>query len=385
MKAIKKFLKSRKDSTFFFAYLVVAITIFLNGILVFYLPIHLDNLGFTGFQIGLLFAVSVITGLLFIFHIGIFIDRISPRRMSALGLLLIGIYLLGFSFTSLFSIILFLFFLSGFGYNVFMLTMDSFTLKKVRNSIGKRFGVYSAIRNIPFGIGMLIGGYLLFLLDFNLLLKITGIITLLIISLVCFIPDTKKSFESVGAYLKDFLNLRVILFSLLLFIFTLHWGVELVAYGLFLKENLKLNFIQMGWYMSMPLFFLGFTAIFLGKRFDRGLSAKKLLLISFLLSGFGFALMAMTTNPFISFFFRIIHDIGDGAFAVFVFTGVASYFTKCRMGGNYGLITLMTIIGRFIGALIFSPIGSAYGYQWPHIICGSIIVVAGLFILLFKK
>lgn len=385
MNALTKFFEDRKNNVFFFAYLLVAITTLLNGLIFFYVPIYLNNIGLSGFQIGVLFGLSVIVGLFFVFHIGVFTDRVSPRKMAALGLLLTSIYFIGFSQTTSFSILLLLFLLSGVGFYIFALTMDSFILKKVNHSVGKTFGRYSAIRSIPYAAGVLFGGYLLFLLDFNIVFLIVGFLTLCSIGLVLYIPDTKKSFESLGTYIKDFLNPRVLFFSILLLIFTLHWGVESVTYSLFLKHNLGLNIIQIGWYISVPIVFLGISSIFLGKRFDKDFSTKKLLLVSFLVSGFGFALMAMTTNPWLSVFFRIIHEIGDGAFSLFLLIGAKTFFTRYRIGGNYGLITLVTVIGRFLGSVIFSPIGSAYGYQWPHIISGLLIFVSGLFIFFFKK
>ncbi|WP_264861300.1 hypothetical protein [Klebsiella pneumoniae] len=41
----------------------------------------------------------------------------------------------------------------------------------------------------------------------------------------------------------------MLLFAIWLFLFYLHWGAEFTSYGLFLRENLRLSLLGMGFYM----------------------------------------------------------------------------------------------------------------------------------------
>ncbi|MBN1645485.1 MFS transporter [Candidatus Woesearchaeota archaeon] len=374
-----------RQHTFLFAYIMLAVVGLAVHSLTFFIPIYMDSLGFSGFQIGLLYAVMSITGLLFIFFIGVLTDRISARLIAVLGILFIAAQKIGFAYAELFWIVFILFFLGGIGERMYHMAFDTFTLKKIASQKGTKFGVYSFMKSVPGAVGMVLGGYLLYLTDFNIMLLVVGLIVLATLVFVKFIPDTERSVESVRHYFKDFANKRVIFFSILLFIFTLHWGVESTSYGLFLRENLGLSFIQMGWFMAVPILFLGLASVWTGWFIDRDWSPRLLLFLCFVVSGGGIALMAYFTDPFLSFVFRIIHEIGDGIFAVFVFVGASSFFTKKRIGGNFGMIGLITVLGKFAGSLIFGPMGDAYGYHVPHIVCGLLIAVSGLFLLFFRK
>jgi len=370
----------RSIPEFKYAYILVAITLFIQNLIGFYLPLYLDNLGFSGTQIGILMGVSWIPAIIFVFHMGIFTDRLTTKVVAGIGIVVSAMFFFGIGYYTLFGILLIVFFLGGLGNRMFIISMDSMTLKKEHKSKGTLYGIYTAVETISSALGLLVGGYLLYVSNFSLILKLLGVASLLSLILLFKIPKTKKSVNSVVAYLRDFKNPRVIWFSILLFIFTLHWGVEKVAYSLFLRENLGLNYIQMGWYMSIPVIFLAASALWFGKEYDKGFSSKKLLLFSFFVSGGFLALMALTSNPYFSFVFRVIHEIGDGAFSIVLFTGAATYFKSEKMGGNFGLILLILGLGGFVGSLIFSPLGAAWGYEWPHIICGALVVVSGLFI-----
>ncbi len=369
----------------FFAFLIITIFQFFNSGLYFYVPLYLESIGLSGYQIGWLFALSAITGLLFIFNMGLMADRVPIKALLMTGLLLMGVYMFGFSNTVLFPVLIILFFIGGFGNNLYLLSMDNLVLKKAGFEKGRLFGSYSATKVIPAALGMLVAGYLLTNIEFSLALKLLGFVMVTLTIMSFLVPSTQKKISPVKSYFKDFFNMKVLPFVILIFIFTIHWGVEGVAYGLFLRTNLNLSFIQMGWYMSIPIIILGFASIYMGKRYDQKPSIRTLLLAGFLMAGAGLALMAITTNPILSAFFRVIHEVGDAAFTLFMFIGAESLFAKERMGGNFGLLTLITVIGRFVGSLVFSPIGSTYGYQWPHIIAGSFIFLAGFFFLVFEK
>ncbi|NQV08687.1 MFS transporter [Candidatus Woesearchaeota archaeon] len=385
MNLVRRAFEKKKKHILFYAFLLTVFTAFVNGLTIFYLPIYLKDIGLSGFQIGILFSISVVVGFIFVFQIGVLTDRFSIRRLIAIGLSLMALYSIGFALTKSFWLLLVFFFISGFGYYLHALSLDSFTLKMVKESMGRMLGIYSAFKSIPFAVGALLGGYALYLFGFKAMLIISAILYLICIYLVFYIPKTSKKVEEVKTYFKDFFKPKILFFSFLIFIFTLHWGVEKVSYTLFLKENLGLSMIQMSWYIAVPIIFLGLASMWFGKGFDTHFSTKRLLVISFVVSGLGFALLAMTTNPWISVFFRIMHEIGDGAFMVFVFIGAKSFFSRYKLGGSYGLITIVTIAGAFFGSLIFSPIGATYGYHVPHIITGILSFVAGFFILLFKK
>lgn len=370
-------------SPFFVAYLLVMLFRFIGGMFNFFLPLHLQASGFSGFEIGLFFATAALTSLLFEFGIGIFTDRVPIKRVVAAGFVCIALYLVGFSITASLIFMLVVFFFRGLGYSLFEMSMDSFTLKHAEGNGGRRFGIYRAVTAIPDALGILLGGAFLFILDFSLSMKIAAGITLLALLGIRHIPEVHKKPHELMAYLGDFRSRRVIFFALAILLFTMHWGVEFVAYSLFLKHNLGLNLLQIGLFIGIPIIFLGLSGMLFGKLYDGGMTSTQILVIGFLVSGGGFVAMALSTNPFVAFAFRILHEMGDGAFSIFMLGGAKKFFNKERIGGDYGLIRLIMVVGTLSGALIYSPIGARSGYEVPHIIAGALIIIAGCAILAY--
>ena len=372
--------------TFSTVFVMIGILSFVMHSLHFYIPIYLKDIGLTGFQIGILFSLFSIAALITIFEAGIFADRFTSRHMIIVGLIIMGASYVVFSFTKSFWLLILLFFLIGIAKNTNGIAFDSFTLKKVhKKKKGKEFGWYAMAKSLPGVAGYIVGGLLLTIISFKMFILLVGIILLGLIFLTHLIPKTKKTKEKISTYLQDFKKPRVWIFLSFIFLFTLHWGVENVAYGLYLKEHLFLSFTQMGFFIGIPIIFLSLTTLFVGKKYNKGLKMYKILIAAFLLSGIGFLGMGLTSNPIIAFIARIIHEIGDGTFVIFIFAGAAYNFGKKRIGGDFGLVILATILAAFIGALIFSPLGEAFGYNIPHTISGIIMILTAMGFFFYHK
>jgi MFS family permease len=365
--------------------IIVAIFAFSTRLLSFFLPLHFDNLGFSGFEIGLFFAVFALAGIVSAFHTGLWNDRFDSRRLMIIGVVFFSIYLFTLSLTTSLILICIAFFIGGLGNRIFGLSADSYILKNVDKRKGFKLGFYDAIRSFSASIAILIAGYMLITFNFSNMLLISALIILIPIVIISFLPKTQVSFQEIKLYVKDIMHRRTIIFLSLLFIFTLHWGVETTSYTLFLKNNLGLSTLQMGLFMAPPIIGLGLFAIFIGNKYDKGLSHKNIFFIAFLLSGFGLFMMALFSDPYISFIFRIIHELGDGAFVVFMLVGTSEYFPKARLGGGYGFVMLTMVVSQMLGSLIFSPLGQFYGYHIPHLIAGLLIFLAGFFVFMFRK
>lgn len=62
------------------------------------LTILIPKLGLSGFQAGLLMSLSWIGQIIFALPIGLLTDRIGGRKLGALGVFLLGVGFLGFSY-----------------------------------------------------------------------------------------------------------------------------------------------------------------------------------------------------------------------------------------------------------------------------------------------
>jgi len=354
----------------------------------FFLTVFLkDYLHFSGGEIGILYAGASAATILSLFPVGIFNDRLTPRKLIILGLLLTALFYGGFLVFKSFLLILLIFILGGCGRALVDVSTDTL-LQKTRKERdpGVYFGVFNLFRSLAIAFGFILGGILLFKFDFYLVFLLVTIVCLLLIFYARQLELTESTrFEAIH-YGKDLLQPHILAFLLTIFIFALHWGAETTSYGLFLKENLSLNRVQMGLYMSVELFVLGFTAYFLGKRLDnKKTTFLRILMVGLLASGVGHIFMTYP-QPYISVFFRGLHGFGDGAIFLFMYLGIAKFFKVERIGGSTGALSFVLSLGAITGALIFGPLGEKFGYNWPLIISGAgELVILLIVILAFRE
>lgn len=367
-----------QDSVFFIPFLLVILIELISSGFVFFLPIHLSAIGLSGWQIGFLFAITTIAGLFLQFFVGVLTDRAPIRWVAVAGFVFLAAHLAGFSIAMTFLSMSLIFIFRGLAHTFLSISLESFTLKKAENS--ERIGIYVLLQHLALGIGMILSGILIFSLDFPLAMQIAAGVAVLAGFLAIRISNVPGTMEGLDVYFKDFMKPRILFFAILIFLFGSHWGVEQTSYGLFLQENLRLTTQAMGIFMGVPVMFLGLGGLFFGRMRDRGMTFKQLLIVAFLVSGGAFAAMAITTDVQISFLFRIIHEIGDGAWGIFMLAGAHVLFRTERMGGSYGLVAFSGLLGAAAGTLIYGPMGDAFGYHVPHIVSGALIVAsAGLF------
>ena len=175
-------------------------------------------------------------------------------------------------------------------------------------------------------------------------------------------------------YKQDFIKKEVLIVLFGSFLLALHFGAEAVAYGPFLKNNLHLSFQQTGLYMGLAISAMAITALIVPRWLKDPSKIRKIFFIGLLLSGFGHILM---TYPHlgISFLGRFIHEAGDVTVFMFLAYSISILFPTFRVGGNSSLITLTLITGDSMGSLIFGPIATSFGYQWPLIISGLLTLI----------
>ena len=222
--------------------------------------------------------------------------------------------------------------------------------------------------------GMFLGGILLDSIDFPLVFKISAIAPISLLVLILFVERNKKYKSNIQEYKQDLWKPDIILFAIVIFFFATHFGAELTSYSLFLKENLNLNLIQTGIYMGIAVISLGIANLAFGKLWDKGMKFRHFMSTGLIISGLGHILM-VNENYGISLFFRAFHEIGDAAIFLFLMLGIYKYFPKQRVGGTSAVIATVMILGNAVGALIYGPIGPAFGYHMPLIASGMVSIL----------
>lgn len=349
----------------------------LDMMLVFFLAIHFTNIDLTGAQIGTIFALGSLTAILTILPSGFSSDRFNSKHLITFSLTLFAIFYLGLAFTQNFYAIIALFLTGSIGKNLYTAASQSLFYKSSQNeNLKKKISLFQSLHYISIGFAVIIAGYLLDInYTFENLFLIIGGLFLAAAIIGQFILPTNETAEfNIIHYKQDLFKPAILFFMVIVFLFSLHIGAEITSYGLFLKENLKLQPLNQGLYMGIAILFMAVSVILLGKKLEH-LKAKNVLLVGLFTSGLGLILMNFQ-NPHISLLFRIIHEIGDSAVFFFLYYGVSKMFDLNRIGGNNGIFLLIISIGATIGAFFCAPIGETYGYNIALIFGGATTLIA---------
>lgn len=355
---------------------ILSIKNFLVNSIAFFLPIYFADIGFSGWQIGILLSVFAVTSLFSSFLAGLLSDRYPIKFISIGSFVLLIIYLFGLSTTVNFWIIFALFFIGGLGNNVVDIALKSFVLKVIKKKkSGKKLAFFNSITTIASGVGALLGGLFIANYQFKSIFVYLALLFLVAILFAFFIKKLTTFKYSIKMYRGDLWNKKILFFLVLIFIFTTHWGAEGTSYALLLKENFGLSQTMTGVYVGASWIIFGFLIYFVGRRIKDADSLKKILYMGLVLSGLGHILF-IYPNFIFSFIIRIFHELGDAAFEMFILVGIHRHFPTERIGGTSGVVLTVTIAGKFFGSLIYGPIGDSLGYHYPFIISGVLTLMA---------
>lgn len=338
----------------------------------FFFPIYLMGIGLDGNQIGLCLLLFTATALLTSFAIGCLEDRFGARGNAVCGIVLMAVFYTGLVAGRSFLFLLVTFFLGGLGSNMLRITMNALFLKS-HDSVrqGREIGFFNFAYQFSMGCGIIAGSLLLTRLGFRSLFAASSVMMLSLLTCAIRLRPAPVSVVPLSQYVRDLARRRVLLFSLALVLFDLHWGAEASCYAPFLKKNLGLNTWETGIFMGLPIFFLAAATYFFGRHRDRGISTVRLAIIAIVCSGVGLILFSITRSVIASFLFRLLHEFGDAAFVIFTYVGIARLFPRDRLGGTSGSMYVVMIGAQAIGAWLFSAIGGSYGYMLPHVIAGA--------------
>ncbi|MDP8225456.1 MAG: MFS transporter [Candidatus Lernaella stagnicola] len=350
-----------------------------SAVTVFWLPVYFsDVLGFSGAQIGLLFALNAVTGMLAAFPAGLGNDRLSSRFWVVLGLLTQAVTLVWFDHVEAFAICIVAYFFWSMTFSLFRISIETQMLKTDSgDKTAQRIGVFVAWRFGGLGVGSLLAGFLLTRFGFHVTFMFVAIVCVVLIVPALLLPRTPVRRVNLREYAADFMDRRVLLFVSWMFLFCTHWGSEYTCYSLFLKKSLGLSLRQMGAYMAVEFSAFLFVGLLLAPRL-RTMAIRNACLIGGLLAS-GIGLLGMvSSNVFVSVSFRFVHGLGDATMMVLIYLGIARLFNAERIGGSTGVVNLAMMTGLIVGALVASPVGEHFGYGVPIWASGMMLVLLAL-------
>ena len=117
---------------------------------------------------------------------------------------------------------------------------------------------------------------------------------------------------------------------------------------------------------------MAFSALYFGGAEFRPARNKRRMLLAMGVSGAGLMLMTLKP-PALSFGFRVVHEIGDGALGVLIAVFVSRLFAKKSIGGSAGMVLSVQILGQMVGGLLLTPLGFRYGLAIPFLVGGGLL------------
>jgi len=352
----------------------------------FLIPLYFLKIGLNGWQIGFIVSLYGLAPLLFSFPTGWINDRFSIIRIIQAALAILSLLFLLIGWTANFYLLAIIFLLLGMANNALDVSLNSLYYKdETQMDLNKKYSLLAFWLALGTATGTFLGGVLTHYYDFRMMFFIYSIFLLIVLLAVKNIGQEIFFAVPLKEYRLNLFNRKTILFAVMIFVLTLHWGAEGTVYSPFLREFFGLNNLQISLYISLPLFALALSSFFIGLMKYNDLKNKNFFLSAMFLSGIGHIFM-VNNNVYLSFFFRVVHEIGDGFLGALVVLYISRLFEKRSIGGSSGVLLATMTLGHMVGALVFSPLGQNVGLQYPFLISGFLLVLnTGFAYFVFRK
>jgi MFS transporter, DHA1 family, multidrug resistance protein len=343
-----------------------------------YITIYWIDLGFSHLQVGIFVSVFPLTSLLLMIPFGLYVDRISPKKLVIASEFIFALAIAGLMTThDLWATMLFLV-VGGIGNSLFSNALPALFYKTLGNEVrGFKLGIFSASTLVGYGLGPLLAGYILQTADMQavFMFALAGVVPLFIVSLL--LADAPGMAVKLSDYKADLSNKSVLAFIILVFFFSLHAGPEQASLSLFLNKDIGLDKEGVGWVYFIHANVMALLSIVNGIVSDRvnargrGLSA--LFYAGVFISGITNISLFLASSFGTVLATRLSHAVGDSLVLVTRSLIISNLFVTTRMGGNLGVLTTTITLATLVGS-IFS--GAVPGYVTGFVIAGILAVMS---------
>lgn len=342
-------------------------------------PLYFLRIGFNGWQIGLVTSLFAFAPLLFSFPTGWLNDRLSIKEIIHAALALLSLLFLLLSRVHQFLPLAFIFLFLGLANNALDVSINNFYFKDETDiDQNKKYSRLVFWSSLGSAAGPFLGGVVVTSWSFPTLFAVFALFLLFIQVFVRPLNQVRFGVVPLKVYKSNLLSKKTILFSIMIFVVGLHWGVEGTVYSPFLKRYFNLSTFDLSLYISLSLLALAFSSFLIGLIKHDIRVNKRLFLFSMLLSGSGLILMVIPRLS-LSFAFRVIHEIGDGFLGALVVLFISRLFEKESIGGSSAILLAVMTFGHMVGALLFSSLGFHVGLIYPFLVAGLLLVANSVF------
>lgn len=352
----------------------------------FLIPLHFLNLGFQGWQIGVITSLYAFAPFLFSFPVGWMNDRFSIKEVVHGGLAMHNLLFLLLSRTRHFLPMAMILLLLGIANNALDVSLSSLYYKdETEPNPSRKYSRLVFWQSLGAAFGPLLAGFVIASGSFPALFLAFAIFLLFLHFLVRPLNQVRFEVVPLRVYKSNLLRKNTVLFSVMIFVVGLHWGVEGTVYSPFLKTYFNLSTLSLSFYISLSLLALALASFLIGFLKNEPRLNRRVFLLSMLLSGGGLILMVNPSLP-LSFLFRVIHEIGDGFLGALIVLFISRLFRRESIGGSSALLLTVMTSGHMVGAVFFSSLGFHFGLVYPFLVGGLLLVAnAGFARFCFRK
>jgi len=376
--------------SFFRRYAVPCLTGFLGSTLLWailtYITIYWVDLGFSHLQVGILIAIFPLISLALMIPFGVFVDRISPKKLIIASQFIFALSIAGLIMTREFCPTMLLLAVGGAGNALFNNALPSLFYKTLGTSIrGLKLGFFTAGILMGYGLGSLLGGYIYTAYDMNaiFIFSLAGTVPMVMLGLL--LEDVPGTRVKLSDYRADLSNKSVLVFVILVFAFSLHMGAEQSSFSLFLNKDIKLDKESVGWLFFIHANVMAVLSVVSGYYGDRvnarGKGLAALYYSGIAVSGLTNIVLMFTTNFGNVLATRLTHAVGDSLTLVTRSLIISNLFVTTRMGGNFATIQTTITLGTLCGSIIS---GAFTGYVTGFVIAGAAALLAVIYALIVK-
>lgn len=336
------------------------------------LPLHIQELGGTEIEIGVLMGLYSAIGIVSQPLIGPWVDAVGRRLFMLLGAgLVLGAAVLAALFDSI-PVLASVRVLQGFGFSAYFVAMFSYVVDLVPPAQrGWALGIYGVSGFVATAVAPLFGEVIVRRAGFRALFAVSAVLALVPLVLITRLRDRRPAGAAalpapgwLRAGLEDVLRRHMIV--------TLFFGLGSGTIFAFLP-----TFAQSLAVSGLSLFYTAYAAaaigvrIFGGRLIDtRGRRAVIVpsmflqMLAPALLAAVGYAVTRASTTPVVPILF-VAGLISGGAHG-FLYPGLAALVTDltpvARRATAVGVFSSMFLLGQTVGAVLFGAVAHALGY-----------------------
>jgi MFS family permease len=356
-----------------------------NGVF-FLVPLHFIQSGFRGWEIGFVTSLYAFAPLLFSFPTGWANDRLSIKEIMRAGLALFSLMFFLLSRVHGFVPAAVIFLFLGLANNALDVSINNLYYKdNTTVDQNKKYSHLVLWQSLGSAAGPIVGGAIVTRAGFPALFVVFSVVLL---AVQAFVPSPAGvRFYRVPrrVYRGNLLRPKTLLFSAMIFVIGLHWGLEGTVYSPFLKQFFHLSPLSLSLYISLALLGMAVSQFFIGFLPFNLKVNKRIFVLSLVLSGGGLVLMVNRSLP-LSFAFRVVHEVGDGLLGALVVLFISRLFERESIGGSSAVLQTVMTCGHMVGALAFSTIGFHFGLVYPFLVAGGLLIADSVFSLYcFRK